>query len=124
MMVDMIIPNFSRSEMRCKCGDCKRDDMDAEFMRMLQELRNVCGPLPISSGLRCEIWNRKSGGYPKSAHLQGRGADIQIYGPKALKLMEESRKIGFNGIGFSQKGDHKKRFIHLDTLEREAVWSY
>jgi hypothetical protein len=42
----------------------------------------------------------------------------------ALKLMEESRKVGFRGIGFSQKGPHHQRFIHLDTLEREAVWSY
>jgi hypothetical protein len=38
--------------------------------------------------------------------------------------MEESRKVGFRGIGFSQKGPHHQRFIHLDTLEREAVWSY
>jgi zinc D-Ala-D-Ala carboxypeptidase len=123
-MVDMITANFSKSEMACRCGECGRHDMDEEFMRKLQELRNVCGPLQISSGLRCEAHNKKTGGYPKSAHLQGRGADIRIYGPKALKVMEESRKIGFNGIGFSQKGEHKKRFIHLDTLEREAVWSY
>ena len=123
-MAEMITPNFSRAEMRCKCGTCKRDEMDPEFMKMLQELRNICGPLKVTSGYRCEQHNRDSGGYPKSAHVQGCAADIQIYGPRALKLMEESRKVGFRGIGFSQKGPHHQRFIHLDTLEREAVWSY
>ena len=44
-MAEMITPNFSRAEMRCKCGTCKRDEMDPEFMRMLQELRDICGPL-------------------------------------------------------------------------------
>ncbi len=123
-MVDMITPNFSRAEMRCNCGNCKEDEMDDEFMRMLQELRNELGPLRISSGRRCEEHNKASGGYPKSAHLQGQGSDIQIYGPRALKVVEQARRLGFSGIGISQKGEHKHRFIHVDTLPREALWSY
>ena len=123
-MVDMITPNFSRAEMRCKCGNCREDEMDEEFMRMLQELRNELGPLRISSGRRCEEHNRNSGGYPKSAHLQGQGSDIQIYGPRALAVVEKARKLGFSGIGISQKGEHKNRFIHIDTLPRTAIWSY
>ena len=43
-MIDMITPNFSRSEMACRCGS-GRDEMDSEFMRMLQELRNEVGPI-------------------------------------------------------------------------------
>ena len=38
-MADMITPNFSKSEMACCCG-CGIFEMDDEFMRMLQELRN------------------------------------------------------------------------------------
>ena len=123
-MVDMITPNFSKAEMRCKCGKCREDEMDGEFMRMLQELRNKVGPLRISSGRRCETHNRASGGYPKSAHLQGQGSDIQVFGPRALKVVEQSRRLGFSGIGISQKGDHKDRFVHIDILPREALWSY
>ena len=93
-------------------------------MRMLQLLRDKLGPLPITSGVRCEKHNHSSGGYPKSAHLQSKGADIRIYGPRALALVEEARRIGFSGVGISQKGDHAKRFIHLDTLPRAAIWSY
>jgi hypothetical protein len=32
-------------------------------------------------------------------------ADIRIFGPNALKLVEEFRKIVFSGIGISEKGD-------------------
>ena len=122
-MVDMITPNFSKSEMACRCG-CGLDHMDERFMTMLQQLRNKLGSLPISSGVRCEKHNHDSGGYPKSAHLQSKGADIKIFGPRALALVEEARRIGFSGVGISQKGDHSTRFIHLDTMPRQALWSY
>ena len=123
MAAEMITPNFSRAEMSCRCG-CGLDHMDEKFMRMLQQLRNELGPLPITSGVRCDKHNDQSGGYPKSAHLQSKGADIRIFGPRALKLVEESRRIGFSGIGISQKGDKSSRFIHLDILPRTALWSY
>ena len=84
-MLDMLAPNFSRAEMACRCG-CGLDHMDEKFMMMLQQLRNKLGPLPISSGVRCEKHNHDSGGYPKSAHLQSKGADIKIFGPRALEL--------------------------------------
>ena len=103
-MVDMITPNFSRAEMSCRCG-CGLDHMDEKFMKMLQQLRNELGPLPVTSGVRCERHNHESGGYPKSAHLQSKGADIRIFRPRALKQVEEFRKIVFSGFGISEKGD-------------------
>ena len=48
-MADMITPNFSKSEMACRFG-CGIYEMDDEFMRMLQELRNeMNGPLRVTS---------------------------------------------------------------------------
>ena len=70
-MADMITPNFSRAEMSCRCG-CGLDHMDEKFMKMLQQLRNQLGPLPVASGVRCEKHNHESGGYLKSAHLQSK----------------------------------------------------
>ena len=122
-MVDMLTPNFSRAEMQCKCG-CGLAHMDENFMKMLQSIRDKLGPLSITSGVRCEKHNKDSGGYPKSAHLQSVGADIRIYGPRALALVEHARRVGFSGIGIAQKGEHAKRFIHLDILPRQALWSY
>ena len=49
-MADMITANFSVNEMACRCG-CGTSEMDPEFMRMLQELRDqMQGPLRVSSG--------------------------------------------------------------------------
>ena len=98
--------------------------MDKQFMRMLQQLRNELGPLPVTSGVRCEKHNDQSGGYPKSAYPQSKGADIRIFGPRALKLVEESRRIGFSRIGISPKGEKSFRFIYLEILPRTAIWSY
>ena len=41
-----------------------------------------------------------------------------------MLLFEKARQIGFSGIGVSQRGDHAKRFVHLDTKLRKALWSY
>ena len=57
-MADMITPNFSVHEMACKVG-CGAHEMDEEFMRMLQALReDMQGPLRVSSGFRCEDHNQ------------------------------------------------------------------
>ena len=122
-MLEMITPIFSRAEISCRCG-CGIDHMDEKFMKMLQQLRNELEPLPVTSGVRCERHNHESGGYPKSAHLQSKGADIWIFGPRALKLVEEARRIGFSGVGISQKGEKSTKFIHLYILPRTALWSY
>ena len=86
MAAEMITPNFSRAEMSCRCG-CGLDHMDEKFMKMLQQLRNQLGLLPVASGVRCEKHNHESGSYLKSAHLQSKGADIRIFGPSALQLV-------------------------------------
>ena len=118
MAAEMITPNFSKADMSCRSG-CGLDHMDHQFMRMLQQMWNELGTLPVTSVVRCEKHNDHTGGYPKSGHLQSKGADIRIFGPRTLKLVEESRRIGI-----SQKGDKSSRFIHLDILPRTAIWSY
>ena len=122
-MADMITPNFSRSEMACRCGS-GRDEMDSEFMRMLQELRNQIGPMPVTSAFRCDAHNSRVSKVKNGPHTQAKASDILIFGERAMLLFEKARHIGFSGIGLSQKGPHHKRFIHVDTLERKAFWSY
>ena len=98
-MLDMITPNFSRAEMSCRCG-CGLDHMDEQFMRMLQQLRNQLGPLPVTSGVRCEKHNHESGGVIRSRLTFN--LKEQIFGSLDLEpysLVEEARRIGFSGIG-------------------------
>ena len=116
-MADMITPNFSRSEMACRCG-CGRDEMDPEFMRMLQELRNEVGPMPVTSAFRCDARNSRVSKVKNGPHTQAKASDILISGERAMILFEKARHIGFSGIGLSQKGPDQKRFIHVDTLDR------
>lgn len=123
-MVDMITSNFSYLEMACRCGCGFAPTPNDEFMKKLQLLRDRVGPLPVNSCARCEEHNRAEGGYPRSAHLEAKAADIRIFGPRALQAIEEARRIGFSGIGIKQKGDKSERFIHLDIHPRVALWSY
>ena len=126
-MAVMISANFSVNEMACRCG-CGTSEVDPEFMRMLQELRDqMQGPLLVSSGKRCDhhndavstAKNKKNG-----VHTLGQASDILISGERAMLLFEKARKIGFSGIGLSQLGPHHDRFVHLDTKPRKALWSY
>ena len=121
-------PNFSREEMACKCG-CGRSDMDGRFMDKLQTIRNVFGPLVITSGFRCEAHNERVGGGP--AHPLGKAADAAVYGHRAHLLVKLAHMEGISGIGVKQNGPRGSRFIHLDTLQdgegeapRPWIWSY
>ena len=121
-MAKMITPNFSVHEMACKCG-CGNHEMDEEFMRMLQTLRDeMQGPLRVSSGFRCEDHNEMVS--TTGPHTQARATDILISGERAMVFFEKARQIGFSGIGLSQKGYHAHRFVHLDTLPRKALFSF
>ena len=60
----------------------------------------------------------------RSVHTLGQASDILISGERAMLMFEKARQIGFSGIGLSQRGDHAKRFVHLDTKPRKALWSY
>ena len=120
-------PNFSAAEMACKCG-CGQSNMDASFMKRLQELRTIIGPLTITSGYRCPDHNRAIGGGPE--HVLGRAADIQCHGQLARRIVEVSAGF-FPRLGISQRGDIAARFIHVGTAEPGEVngaspwiWSY
>ena len=123
--------NFSRAEFECKCG-CGRADMSPEFMRRLQALRDrVAEPLAVSSGFRCPGYNVTVSRTGRDGpHTTGHAADILCHGEKAFAIDDEKSGLGFTGIGWSQKGDHGKRFVHLDDLKPAArrprpwVWSY
>ena len=127
----MLTKNFSTNEMMCHCG-CKDSEMDSDFMKILQEIReDMNRPLKISSAVRCEKHNMKvSSTGKKGPHGYRKAADIIISGADALRLIDTARKHGISGVGISQRGEHAKRFVHIDTLSaddghpRPTVWTY
>ena len=125
----MITKNFSVAEMACPC--CQKAEMDEEFMRQLQSIRDeMKRPLQISSGFRCEKHNLKVSHTGKDGpHTKAKASDIIISGADAVRLWDVARRHGMSGIGLSQKGPHNRRFIHIDSLSanegpRPTVWSY
>ena len=114
----------------CRCG-CNDSDMDDEFMRILQSIRDeMQRPLKITSGFRCEELNQRvSTTGKKGPHTFAKAADILISGAEAMRLFTIAQKHGVSGVGMSQRGVHAKRFVHLDILSpdegpRPTVWTY
>jgi zinc D-Ala-D-Ala carboxypeptidase len=129
----MITKNFSVQEIACHCG-CGTEEMDPEFMRMLQELRDRAGfAFRISSGRRCENHNSKVSSHSSKAgiHTFGKAVDIltgHVNTSKVLETIKISQQIGFTGLGLNLRGERKGRFIHLDNRGSDfsvpAIWTY
>lgn len=122
-------PSFTVAEMRCHCG-CGKADMDHAFMLKLQAVRDVVGPLVVSSGYRCPEHNAAvSSTGLNGPHTTGKAVDVRCYGTKAHEVLMQALFHTFTGIGVAQKGPYGPRFIHMDTLTpdegpRPNIWSY
>jgi len=121
--------NFSDKEL--SCSHCGENKFDQETLDALQRLRESIGrPLKLSSAYRCPVHNSNvSSTGPDGPHTTGKAIDIACSGKEAWELLSFAmiRSKVWKGIGISQKGKHKSRFIHLDTIEadnRPWVWSY
>ena len=129
-----LTPNFSVDEVACSC--CGKNDMDEEFMRMLQALREEAGfPFRLSSAMRCEKHDQNVSSYKKNKagiHTYGKAVDIlvgNVNTTKTLKLIKQIQNIGFTGLGLALRNkDRSKRFIHVDNRGTDfslpAVWTY
>ena len=116
--------NFTENELACNCG-CGKNECKDEMVSLLQKLRDDVGfPIRLSSAFRCKSWNTKVGGHPNSSHMEGLAVDALVSGERALKLIESAIRLGFVGVGISQKSGQK--FVHLDVKQTKykRLWSY
>ena len=131
----LITKNFTTDEMHCQCNyGCGQNEMDDEFMRMLQALRDEAGfAFRISSARRCELHNSDISSHhlKKGIHTYGKAVDVltgHISTTKVLELIKQAQNIGFTGLGLNLRGDRKGRFIHIDNRDSDfsapAVWTY
>ncbi len=124
-------PNFSDSELRCRCGRCQSGTqaMDSDFLDRLQFLRTMYGkPMPVTSGHRCARHPVEAEKAQPGEHSLGLAVDIACQGADAMRLLQLALELGFNRIGVSQKG--RARFLHLGVspiggrLPSPMIWSY
>jgi hypothetical protein len=56
--------------------------------------------------------------------MEGLAVDVLCRGQKALTIVETAIRLGFTGVGISQKKG--QRFVHLDVkpTESKRLWSY
>ena len=131
----LITKNFTTDEMHCQCNyGCGQNEMDDEFMRMLQALRDEAGfAFRISSARRCELHNSDISSHhlKKGIHTYGKAVDIltgHVSTTKVLELIKQAQNIGCTGLGLNLRGDRKGRFIHIDNRDSDfsapAVWTY
>lgn len=112
---------FTPDELRCK--HTGKLAMDPGFMARLDTLRERFGaPLVITSGYRDPSHPAEQSKAEPGTHSQGIAVDIAIRGEAAVRLLELALPLGFRGIGVQQKGP--SRFLHLDTRQTPAMWSY
>lgn len=117
---------FTTDELKCKhTGEC---DMDNDFMKSIETIREECGFLfHVSSAFRSVQHPVEAAKNTSGAHTTGKAMDILVYGDKAYWLIKFALLEGIPRIGISQTGKIKKRFIHLDTDTTKPspiIWSY
>ena len=114
--------HFTVAELACPC--CGKCEMDPEFMRRVQVLRDIVGfPLIPVSGFRCRKHNAGlKGAAEGSQHLFGKAIDIRVRNFDAAtrhRIIKAAFSLGFTGIGIG------KAQLHLDTREGTAKsWGY
>lgn len=108
--------HFNETEFACK-GDGMVCTIAPALIAKLEQLREKLGPITILSGYRSPDWNKKIGGAPKSQHMEGTAADIQVRGKTPKEVAAIAEKIGFGGIGIYPT------FTHVDARAGKARWN-
>ena len=111
--------NFSSGEMQCPC--CGIENMDDNFMDMLQNARTLAGvPFHVNSGFRCVDHNSDVGGVLGSMHTKGKAADIRTKtSAERGDVLAGAIKAKFKRIGVYET------FIHMDSRVesgQRVVW--
>ena len=99
---------FSSKEMQC--SHCGMEQMSHEFMRRLDFVRQAYGkPLVVTSGFRCEAWDKEIGG--KGNHPTGEAADLLVNkGKDMYKFIKAVQMAGIPRIVLYKSKPH----VHID----------
>lgn len=110
--------DFDSTEFDCNGKNCcSTTEIDPKLVDYLQKIRDYFNkPITITSGYRCETYNKKIDGAPKSKHKYGQAADIKVSGIPPLKVAQYAEFIGIRGIG------QYPNFVHIDTREQKFFW--
>ncbi len=119
---------FTYNEFDCKSGQGKGENMDDDFILMLDKAREKAGiPFKIVSGYRTSEYNKKLIDYgfkasATSSHLKGLAVDIEAKtSAERFKILTALLQVGINRIGLGED------FIHADydrNKTSKLIWNY
>lgn len=101
---------------------CNMTDMNEEFMKVLDDARELAGvPFKLTSAYRTKEYELSKGRTGTSSHCKGVAVDIYCTDSRKRYLIVQSLiAVGFMRIGIA------KNFIHVDADEdkRASIWLY
>ena len=117
------------NDVRLACRCCGRKEMNDDFMRKLDLLREQYGkPISITSGFRCADYNSKISSTGKNgAHTTGRAVDIAC---STSRERSELMRLLLHPDSPFTRVTPAKNFIHIDDLTAEdgftenVMWWY
>jgi hypothetical protein len=123
---DKLSKNFNAREFRCglgsPCSACTTTLIDEQLVEYLQKIRDYFGAeIEITSGYRCDSYNRRIGGAVGSRHSKGHAADIVVRGVAPRRVAAYAEYIGAQGIGLYETGKDGY-FVHIDTRTAKSFW--
>jgi len=115
---------------RCPCRECSGTRLDEKLVNWILDFEQKTGlKINITSGARCESYNREVGGYWDSPHLTdvngiGHAIDFRIKGLKPIEVAFKVEEVAlkFGGLELKRLGIYKYH-VHGD-LERPNPSKY
>ena len=119
---------FTYKEFDCKGGQGKGENMNDDFICLLDDARELAGiPFKITSGYRTPEYNKQLIDYGfqasiTSSHIQGLAADIEVKNSEnRFRIVGALVSVGIYRLGIG------KDFIHCDIDENKKpnlIWTY
>lgn len=113
-----ISQHIKYKEVRCKCRQCDGGFITQPTLELFERIREAAGgkPLTITSGFRCEPYNKIVGGVKNSYHMQGKALDIVF--PDHIKPWEFYKIC----MGKAQGAGLYSWGVHVDTGKTKHQW--
>lgn len=111
---------FSKTEFQLCTPSCSLEDMDEDFLKKLDHLREMCGfPLCITCAYRSSEYDKSKGRSGTSFHTKGRAVDIYCTNSyRRFAIVHNAPFCGLNGIGVAGN------FVHVDDRLVQTMWTY
>lgn len=114
--MEQITDHFHRKEFACQGEHCcdHSAPIDMNFVEMLEKLRNMVGPLRVTSGFRCRRHNATvPGAAENSSHTLGLAADV-VSADGSLSPQELAEAALDSDLGFCAVVAYDS-FVHIDV---------